>query len=157
MCKQRRIVPQKQRQNQQSFHFETYPKMSHSNITHLWDFFERIFNIVFGLKCEFFMTFQVAWVTKSGDSDLAEPLAVRPTSETVMYPAFAKWIQSYRDLPLKLNQWCNVVVTRAWIFHQKCLLLPTFFLCFTALGVQTSPTISKNQRIFVARRTYCLC
>ena len=76
-------------------------------------FFERIFNIVFGLKCEFFMTFQVAWVTKSGDSDLAEPLAVRPTSETVMYPAFAKWIQSYRDLPLKLNQWCNVVVTRA--------------------------------------------
>jgi hypothetical protein len=35
---------------------------------------------------------------------------VRPTSETIMYPAYAKWIQSHRDLPLKLNQWNNVVV-----------------------------------------------
>ncbi|XP_050316358.1 bifunctional glutamate/proline--tRNA ligase [Anthonomus grandis grandis] len=52
---------------------------------------------------------EVAWVTKSGDSDLAEPIAVRPTSETVMYPAYAKWIQSYRDLPIRLNQWNNVV------------------------------------------------
>ncbi|KAG1651553.1 Bifunctional glutamate/proline--tRNA ligase [Nymphon striatum] len=52
---------------------------------------------------------EVAWVTKSGQSDIAEPIAIRPTSETVMYPAYAKWIQSHRDLPLKLNQWCNVV------------------------------------------------
>jgi prolyl-tRNA synthetase len=52
---------------------------------------------------------EVAWVTRAGQSDLAEPIAVRPTSETVMYPAYAKWIQSYRDLPLRLNQWCNVV------------------------------------------------
>lgn len=35
---------------------------------------------------------EVAWVTKSGDSDLNEPIAIRPTSETIMYPAFAKWI-----------------------------------------------------------------
>ncbi len=54
---------------------------------------------------------EVAWVTKSGNSDLAEPIAIRPTSETVMYPAYAKWIQSHRDLPLKLNQWNNVVVS----------------------------------------------
>jgi len=52
---------------------------------------------------------EVAWVTKSGKSDLAEHIAIRPTSETVMYPAFAKWIKSHRDLPLKINQWCNVV------------------------------------------------
>ena len=52
---------------------------------------------------------EVAWVTQSGKSDLAEPIAIRPTSETVMYPSFSKWIQSHRDLPLKLNQWCNVV------------------------------------------------
>ncbi|KAJ1951657.1 hypothetical protein EC988_003990 [Linderina pennispora] len=52
---------------------------------------------------------EVAWVTRAGSSDLAEPLAIRPTSETVMYPYFAKWIQSYRDLPLKINQWCSVV------------------------------------------------
>ncbi len=52
---------------------------------------------------------EVAWVTKSGSSDLAEPIAIRPTSETIMYPFFAKWIRSHRDLPLEINQWCNVV------------------------------------------------
>ena len=62
---------------------------------------------------------EVAWVTKSGDSELAEPIAIRPTSETVMYPAYAKWIQSYRDLPLKLNQWNNVVVSELYIFTRK--------------------------------------
>lgn len=52
---------------------------------------------------------EVAWVTHSGESELNERLAVRPTSETIMYASYSKWIQSYRDLPLKLNQWCNVV------------------------------------------------
>jgi prolyl-tRNA synthetase len=52
---------------------------------------------------------EVAWVTKSGDGDLAKPIAIRPTSETIMYPAFSDWIRSHRDLPLKLNQWSNVV------------------------------------------------
>jgi prolyl-tRNA synthetase len=51
----------------------------------------------------------VAWVTKSGNSDLSEPIAIRPTSETIMYPAYANWIKSHRDLPLKLNQWTNIV------------------------------------------------
>ena len=52
---------------------------------------------------------EVAWVTQGGDSKLNERLAVRPTSETIMYDAYSKWIRSYRDLPLKINQWCNVV------------------------------------------------
>jgi len=52
---------------------------------------------------------EVAWVTKSGSTDLKEPVALRPTSETIMYPMFAKWVRSHRDLPLRLNQWCNVV------------------------------------------------
>ncbi|KAI3440975.1 Protein transport protein SEC23 [Psidium guajava] len=52
---------------------------------------------------------QVAWVTKSGESDLEVPIAIRPTSETVMHPYYSKWIRGHRDLPLKLNQWCNVV------------------------------------------------
>jgi len=52
---------------------------------------------------------EVAWVTKSGDKNLENPIAIRPTSETIMYPSFAKWIRSHRDLPLKLNQWTNVV------------------------------------------------
>ncbi|KAA8528150.1 hypothetical protein F0562_035599 [Nyssa sinensis] len=52
---------------------------------------------------------EVAWVTKSGESTLEVPIAIRPTSETVMYPYYSKWIRGHRDLPLKLNQWCNVV------------------------------------------------
>jgi prolyl-tRNA synthetase len=52
---------------------------------------------------------EVAWVTRSGSGELAKPIAVRPTSETIMYPAFSDWIKSHRDLPLKLNQWSNVV------------------------------------------------
>ncbi|XES76920.1 MAG: proline--tRNA ligase [Candidatus Bathyarchaeia archaeon] len=52
---------------------------------------------------------EVAWVTQGGDSPLEEKLAVRPTSETIMYATFAKWIRSWRDLPLKINQWCNIV------------------------------------------------
>ncbi|OCH93964.1 prolyl-tRNA synthetase [Obba rivulosa] len=52
---------------------------------------------------------EVAWVTRAGNSELEEPIAIRPTSETVMYPYYAKWIKSHRDLPLKLNQWNSVV------------------------------------------------
>ena len=52
---------------------------------------------------------QVAWVTRGGGEDLAERLAVRPTSEAIIGPMYAKWIQSYRDLPVLINQWCNVV------------------------------------------------
>jgi prolyl-tRNA synthetase len=52
---------------------------------------------------------EVAWVTHAGDTKLNERLAVRPTSEAIMYESYAKWIRSWRDLPLKLNQWNNVV------------------------------------------------
>lgn len=52
---------------------------------------------------------EVAWVTKSGQSEMEQPIAIRPTSETIMYPAFSKWIHSHRDLPLMVNQWSNVV------------------------------------------------
>jgi prolyl-tRNA synthetase len=52
---------------------------------------------------------EVAWITQGGDSPLEEKLAVRPTSETIMYATFSKWIRSWRDLPLKINQWCNIV------------------------------------------------
>jgi len=69
---------------------------------------------------------EVAWVTRSGNTDLAEPIAVRPTSETVMYPSYSKWVQSHRDLPIKLNQWCNVV---RWEFkHPQPFLRTREFL-----------------------------
>ena len=52
---------------------------------------------------------EVAWVTRGGGEELEEPLAIRPTSETIIGHSFAKWIQSYRDLPLLINQWNNVM------------------------------------------------
>jgi prolyl-tRNA synthetase len=52
---------------------------------------------------------EVAWVTVGGDTPLEEKLAVRPTSETIMYVTYAKWIRSWRDLPIRLNQWNSVV------------------------------------------------
>ncbi len=52
---------------------------------------------------------EVAVVTHAGGEELAEPLAIRPTSETIIGTMCSKWVQSYRDLPLKVNQWCNVM------------------------------------------------
>ncbi|GAB5359922.1 hypothetical protein AAMO2058_000583700 [Amorphochlora amoebiformis] len=52
---------------------------------------------------------EVAWVTRAGRSPLARALALRPTSEAVIHPYMARWIRSHRDLPLRLNQWCNVI------------------------------------------------
>ena len=69
---------------------------------------------------------EVAWVTHGGNSELSERLAIRPTSETIMYDAYSKWIQSHRDLPLKLNQWVNVV---RWEFkHPRPFLRTREFL-----------------------------
>ena len=52
---------------------------------------------------------EVAVVTHAGGEELSEPLAIRPTSETIIGTMMSKWVQSYRDLPLKVNQWCNVM------------------------------------------------
>jgi len=69
---------------------------------------------------------EVAWVTKAGDTELNERLAIRPTSETVMYESYSKWIRSWRDLPLLLNQWNSVV---RWEFkHAKPFLRTREFL-----------------------------
>jgi len=62
---------------------------------------------------------QVAWVTRGGDEELEEPLAVRPTSEAIIGSMYAKWVHSWRDLPILINQWGNVVrwekVTRPFL------------------------------------------
>lgn len=52
---------------------------------------------------------ELAWITKCGSKVLDEPVALRPTSEAIIYPSYAKWLKTYRDLPLKLNQWCSVL------------------------------------------------
>jgi prolyl-tRNA synthetase len=62
---------------------------------------------------------EVAWVTHGGQEELEERLAVRPTSEAIIGSMYAKWIQSYRDLPVLINQWANIVrwekVTRPFL------------------------------------------
>ncbi len=68
---------------------------------------------------------ELAVVTHAGGKKLEEPLVVRPTSETVVYYMFSKWIKSYRDLPLKLNQWANVV---RWELRTRPFLRTTEFL-----------------------------
>src|SRR6266498_1449513 len=68
---------------------------------------------------------ELAVVTHGGGERLAEPVVVRPTSETVVNHLFAKWIQSHRDLPMLLNQWANVV---RWELRPRILLRTTEFL-----------------------------
>ncbi len=100
------------------------------NAYHIWEKMQAFFDALIkadGVKNVYFPLFipesllskekqhvegfapEVAWVESGGHSVLGERLAVRPTSETIMYDAYAKWIRSHNDLPLRLNQWCNVV------------------------------------------------
>jgi len=67
---------------------------------------------------------ELAIVTHAGGKELEEPLVVRPTSETMIHYMFAKWIQSWRDLPLKINQWANVV---RWEKRPRAFLRTTEF------------------------------
>jgi prolyl-tRNA synthetase len=68
---------------------------------------------------------EVAVVTRGGGEELAEPLVVRPTSEAIIGHSFAKWIHSWRDLPLLINQWANVV---RWELRPRLFLRTTEFL-----------------------------
>jgi prolyl-tRNA synthetase len=82
-------------------------------------FIEREKEHVKGFKPE------LAVVTHAGGKELEEPLVIRPTSETIIYSMYAKWIQSYRDLPLKLNQWANVM---RWELRTRLFLRTSEFL-----------------------------
>ena len=68
---------------------------------------------------------ELAWVTRGGGEELEEPLAIRPTSETIIGYSYAKWIQSYRDLPILINLWNNVV---RWEKRTTLFLRTTEFL-----------------------------
>ncbi len=68
---------------------------------------------------------QVAWVTRAGGDELDEPLAIRPTSEAIIAEAVKDWIQSYRDLPLLMNSWNNVV---RWEMRTRLFLRTAEFL-----------------------------
>jgi prolyl-tRNA synthetase len=83
------------------------------------NFFEREAEHVEGFSPE------LAVVTHGGGKELSEPLAIRPTSEAVIGEYMAKWVDSYRDLPLLLNQWANVV---RWELRPRIFLRTTEFL-----------------------------
>lgn len=68
---------------------------------------------------------ELAVVTIGGGKVLEEPLVIRPTSETIIYSMYAKWIQSYRDLPVLMNQWCNVL---RWEMRTRLFLRTMEFL-----------------------------
>ncbi len=68
---------------------------------------------------------QVAWVTQGGDEVLEERLAIRPTSEAIICSIYSNWVQSYRDLPILINQWANVV---RWEKVTRLFLRTTEFL-----------------------------
>jgi len=68
---------------------------------------------------------ELAVVTYAGGKELSEPYIVRPTSETIIYEAYSRWIASYRDLPLMINQWANVV---RWELRPRLFLRTTEFL-----------------------------
>ncbi len=91
---------------------------------------------------------EVAWVTHAGNTKLNKRLAVRPTSEAIMYPSFSKWIRSHKDLPLKLNQWSNVV---RWEFKHPIPFLRTREFWFneghTVYATKKQAEAEKNQII----------
>ena len=68
---------------------------------------------------------ELAVVTHGGGKELEEPLVIRPTSETIIYHMYAKWVQSYRDLPILINQWANVV---RWEMRTRLFLRTLEFL-----------------------------
>ena len=68
---------------------------------------------------------ECAVVTHAGGAKLEEPLVVRPTSETIINVTLAKWIQSYRDLPVLINQWANII---RWEMRPRLFLRTTEFL-----------------------------
>src|SRR6059036_1851928 len=95
---------------------------------------------------------EVAVVTRAGGKELEEPLVVRPTSETIIYASFAKWIQSYRDLPLLINQWCNIV---RWELRTRLFLRTTEFLWqegHTAHATEAEAEAEARQMLGVYRK-----
>lgn len=84
---------------------------------------------------------EVAIVTHAGGEKLDEPYAIRPTSETIIYDTFKNWIHTYRDLPLKINQWANVM---RWEKRTKLFLRTTEFLWQEGHTVHATPEEADN-------------
>jgi prolyl-tRNA synthetase len=81
-------------------------------------------------------------VTRGGGKELEEPLVIRPTSETIIYAMFGKWIQSYRDLPVLMNQWANVM---RWEMRTRLFLRTTEFLWQEGHTAHASPEEAEHE------------
>lgn len=94
---------------------------------------------------------ELAVVTHGGGKKLEEPLVIRPTSETIIWSMYKKWINSYRDLPLLINQWANVV---RWEMRTRLFLRTTEFLWqegHTAHATEKEALEEANKMIAVYR------
>lgn len=87
---------------------------------------------------------EVAWVTQGGSEPLQERLAIRPTSETMFCTMYAKWVQSWRDLPMKYNQWCSVV---RWEKSTRPFLRTSEFLWQEGHTVHETPEEAQQETL----------
>ncbi len=94
---------------------------------------------------------EVALVTKGGGEDLAEPLVVRPTSEAIIGWSFAKWVHSWRDLPLLINQWANVV---RWEMRTRPFLRTTEFLWQEGHTVHATEADAEEETLRILHEVY---
>ena len=89
---------------------------------------------------------ELAVVTQGGGKELDEPYAIRPTSETIIYAMYAKWVQSYRDLPILLNQWANVM---RWEMRTRLFLRTAEFLWQEGHTAHASAEEAKEETLLI--------
>src|SRR6516164_4120245 len=94
---------------------------------------------------------ELAVVTHGGGRELEEPVVVRPTSETVINSFFSKWVQSYRDLPLLINQWANVV---RWELRPRLFLRTSEFLWQEGHTAHASEDDARTYALRILRDVY---
>jgi prolyl-tRNA synthetase len=94
---------------------------------------------------------ELAVVTHGGGRELEEPIVVRPTSETVVNSFFAKWVQSYRDLPLLINQWANVV---RWELRPRLFLRTSEFLWQEGHTAHATEADARDYALKILREVY---
>jgi prolyl-tRNA synthetase len=96
---------------------------------------------------------EVAVVTHAGGKELEEPYFIRPTSETIIWATVGNWIQSWRDLPLLLNQWCNVV---RWELRPRLFLRTTEFLWQEGHTAHETEEEAWEETLMILRSVYTL-
>lgn len=89
---------------------------------------------------------EVAWVTRGGRNDLEEPLAIRPTSEAIICSKLGEWVQSYRDLPILINQWCSVL---RWENRPRAFLRTSEFLWQEGHTAHASPAEAEGRAMMM--------